>query len=179
MAHERHRRVDHDSTLPILAAERARLDVLAQHDMLRSQLVRMSALARIALEGDAGCLATIDGALTSARAAFEHHLMFEESVIVPLLRADAPVGDDRADKLLDEHERQRAMLGTLAHEALACSAAPMLAVKLQFLVDWLLADMAEEEQQILTANVLREDLVPREAIVPRDALVAIDEQLRG
>jgi hypothetical protein len=74
-----------------------------------------------------------------------------------LLRDDLPVGPERADRLLDEHRRQRFMLAMLHDEAIAGPRLPALAAKLDALARWLLEDMDEEERCLLIPEVVRDD----------------------
>jgi hypothetical protein len=83
----------------------------------------------------------------------------QQRVLLPLLGDDLPLGPPRAERLLDEHRRQRALLATLHAEACAHPELPTLAAKLAFLTRWLLADMAEEERCLLTEEVVRETIV--------------------
>jgi hypothetical protein len=87
------------------------------------------------------------------------HLAFEERVLMPLLADDLPLGPQRAERLLDEHRRQRETLATLHREACAHPGLPTLAVKLAFLTSWLLADMDEEERSFIIPDVVRDDIV--------------------
>jgi|SRR5262245_60887714 len=89
----------------------------------------------------------------------EVHLAFEEKALIPILRDDPPLGPQRADRLLGEHKRQRETLATLHREACAFPEFPMLAAKLAFLTEWLLADMNEEESCLLIPEVIRDDVV--------------------
>jgi hypothetical protein len=89
----------------------------------------------------------------------EVHLAFEESVLLPLLRDDLPVGPQRAERLLEEHKMQRGSLAAVHQEACAHPLLPMLAAKLAFLTSWLLADMEEEERCLLIPDVVRDDVV--------------------
>jgi hypothetical protein len=133
--------------------------ILWQHKQLRGLLDRAGAVAEAALDGlplIAGAVASVIG---DVRSTMEVHLTFEETVLLPLLRDDLPVGPERAARLLDEHRRQRGMLASLHVEACAHPELPTLAAKLAFLTRWLLADMAEEERCLLTEDVVREDVV--------------------
>ena len=47
----------------------------------------------------------------------------------------------------------------LHREACAFPQLPMLAAKLAFLTEWLLADMLEEERSLLVPDVVRDDVV--------------------
>jgi hypothetical protein len=145
-----HRRVD---------AGTATRGILWQHRRIRTLLEQSRAVADAALDAEAPGFDAVVSAIGDVRATLEIHLAFEEAVLLPLLRDDLPVGPQRADRLLDEHTRQRAMLAGLHQEACAHPELPTLAVKLAFLASWLLADMAEEEASLLVADVIRDDVV--------------------
>lgn len=138
----------------------ARRGILAQHAQLRELLRHALALADARLDGDGSAP---DDAVASAigdmRATMDVHLTFEEAVLLPLLRDDLPVGPQRADLVVDEHHRQRAMLAALHKEACQHPELPTLAVKLAAMASWLLADMAEEERALLNPDTLRDDPV--------------------
>jgi hypothetical protein len=70
-----------------------------------------------------------------------------------------PLGPQRAERLADEHVRQRAMLAALHGEAGRHPELPILAVKLAALTTWLLDDMVEEERSLLNPDALRDDVV--------------------
>jgi hypothetical protein len=72
---------------------------------------------------------------------------------------DPPLGPERAHRLREEHAQQRARLAALHAEAVASPALPTLSVKLSRLVDCLLRDMVEEEQSLLTPDVIRDDQI--------------------
>ena len=80
-------------------------------------------------------------------------------MLLPILHDDLPLGPQRADRLRDEHARQRTTLARLHGEALAYPQLEILAAKLAFLTEWLLADMAEEEKSLLVPDVVRDDVV--------------------
>ncbi|MES1206864.1 MAG: hemerythrin domain-containing protein, partial [Pseudomonadota bacterium] len=92
------------------------------------------------------------------------HLAFEEATLIPLFRDDLPLGPQRAESLVDEHGRQRAMLAALHKEAARHPELPTLAIKLAALTSWLLADMAEEERSLVNPDFLREPLPSRAAL---------------
>jgi hypothetical protein len=142
-----------------LDAGTARQSILSQHERLRVLLARASAVADAALDGHPPSDDAVASAIGDVRTTIEVLLAFEETVLLPLLRDDLPLGPERADRLLDEHARQRQTLATLHREACAFPAFPTLAAKLAFLVAWLLADMAEEEHSLLTPDAVRDDIV--------------------
>jgi hypothetical protein len=99
----------------------------------------------------------VASAIGDIRAAVTVHLTFEEKVLLPIFRDEVPLGDERAKRLMDEHERQRAVLTALHREACAAPQLPILAAKLAFLTSWLVADMAEEERSFITGGAVRDD----------------------
>jgi hypothetical protein len=136
----------------------ARRGILQQHQWIRVVLDRGGAAANARLEGE-GSGESVRAAIAELQSAMTAHLAFEESVLLPLLRDDLPLGPERADRLLDEHVRQRHMLDALLAEARAQPDLPMLATKLAFLTQWLYADMLEEERSLLNPDVVRDDPV--------------------
>jgi hypothetical protein len=127
----------------------ARRGILAQHVHLRELLGRALVLAEARLEGGSAMPEAVASAVGDLHAAMEVHLTYEEAVLLPLFRVDLPLGPQRAERLIDEHVRQRAMLAALHREACSHPELPTLAVKLASLSSWLLADMAEEERSLL------------------------------
>ena len=133
--------------------------ILAQHRRIRDLLAKARAVAEAALDERAPSPDAVASAIGDIRATMEVHLAFEEKTLLPILRDDPPLGPQRADRLLDEHSRQRATLATLHREACAFPDFPILAAKLAFLTEWLLADMNEEERSLLIPEVVRDDVV--------------------
>ena len=142
-----------------LDAGTARGAILAQHERIRELLGRARGVAEAALDGQPPTADAVASAIGDIRAIMDVHLAFEEKSLLPILRDDPPLGPERADRLLDEHRRQRATLATLHTEACAFPELPMLAAKLAFLTEWLLADMNEEERSLLIPEVVRDDVV--------------------
>jgi iron-sulfur cluster repair protein YtfE (RIC family) len=142
-----------------LDAGSARRGILWQHERIRALLERARAVAEARLAGESPSPDSVALAIGDLHSTMEVHLTFEESVLLPLLRDDLPIGPQRADQLLDEHTRQRAMLAALHREASVHPELPALAAKLAFLAAWLLADMEEEERSLLNPDVVRDDAV--------------------
>lgn len=133
--------------------------ILWQHRHIRTLLDQMRDVAEAALDGKPPSPHAVASAIGAVRSIMEVHLAFEETVLVPILRDDPPLGPQRAERLLDEHARQRTSLATLHEEARAYPQLEMLPAKLAFLTEWLLADMAEEEKSLLVPDVVRDDVV--------------------
>lgn len=136
-----------------LGASSARRSILGQHQRLRALLERARRVADGALEGEAANPEGVAAAIGELVSVMESHLAFEESLLLPILNADLPLGPARAVELTKEHEQQRAMLSALHRQATAAPGVPTLATKLMFLTDWLLADMAHEEETLLVQVV--------------------------
>jgi len=133
--------------------------ILWQHRHIRTLLDQAHSVAEAALDGRAPSPNAVAAAIGAVRSIMEVHLTFEEAVLLPILHDDLPLGPRRAERLRDEHARQRTTLATLHDEARAYPQLGMLAAKLAFLTEWLLADMAEEERSLLVPDVVRDDVV--------------------
>jgi iron-sulfur cluster repair protein YtfE (RIC family) len=140
-------------------ADTARRRIRAQHEQIRLLLARAHHIAEAALDGRAPRPDAVASAIGDIRTTMEVHLAFEEKVLVPLFDLDLPLGPERARRMLEEHRGQRAMLASLHREATAAPELPTLSVKLEFLASWLLADMAAEERERLSSDVLRDDQI--------------------
>ena len=132
----------------------ARRGILWQHDRIRQLLGKATAIAESALDGDAQGSSAVAPIIADLCSTMEVHLAFEERVLLPLLAEDPAGGVERAERLKDEHKRQREMLSAIEREACAQPQLPTLAAKLAFLTSWLLVDMEEEERSLLQSDVV-------------------------
>ena len=89
---------------------------------------------------------------------FVRHLADEERLILPILEDDLPLGPMRAEALRDEHTRQRAELEALCAWPEERSDRE-LALRFGRLAAALLEDIAHEEREMLTQEVIREDCI--------------------
>lgn len=137
----------------------ARRSILIQHQRIRALLAHARELAERALDQEALPADAVASAIGDIHATLEVHLRFEEKVLIEIWSDDLPLGPARAERLKDEHARQRATLAGIHEEAKAGPQLPMLAAKLAFLASWLLDDMDEEERTLLTPEAVRDDLV--------------------
>jgi hypothetical protein len=133
--------------------------ILWQHRRIRTLLDHAHSVAEAALDDRAPSPNAVAAAIGAVRSIMEVHLTFEETVLLPILHDDLPLGPQRAARLRDEHARQRTTLATIHAEARAYPELGMLAAKLAFLTEWLLADMEEEEKSLLVPDVVRDDVV--------------------
>jgi hypothetical protein len=92
------------------------------------------------------------------RSRFRAHLAYEERNLAPVLAHLDLWGPERVRDLLEEHERHRAELDTLA-EGVAEWEAQHLAVALRSLTTDLLIDMVEEERGCVSAQLLHEQMI--------------------
>ena len=143
-----------------LDAATARRSILAQHQRLRELLARARSVADAALGGEVAPPGAVAAAIGELLEVMEAHLSFEESVLLPILIADLPLGPGRASELETEHRQQRAMLSALHRQAAAAPAVPTLATQLMFMTDWLMADMAHEEAGLLAPGALHDVSAP-------------------
>ncbi len=132
-------------------AETAKRRILSQHAQIGGLLLQARAVAEAALDGKPLPAGEVANAIDDICMIIEVHLDFEESVLLPILRLDDLMlgAEGRADKLIADHQSQRAMLAALYREARAFPELPMLAAKLAFLTSWLVEDMKEEERALL------------------------------
>jgi hypothetical protein len=93
------------------------------------------------------------------RGRFRAHLAFEEHHLVPVLANLDAWGPERVDDLLEEHGRQRAELDTLIDGAQGGWDGARLALTLRSLVTDLLLDMDQEEQGVLSASTLHDEMM--------------------
>jgi iron-sulfur cluster repair protein YtfE (RIC family) len=142
------------------SAEEARAAIFSQHETIRMLLRAAGTVADMAAGGSRRVGDLLPHYLESVRAALEQHLAFEERLLLPILAADPPLGPERAQRLRDEHRRQRAELASLSRARDESQVAPVrVAERLRALVDEFLADMTAEEELLLAPAVLRDDLV--------------------
>ena len=139
-------------------AEMARCLVLEQHLALRGLLMMGLAQATGAeghLEHRHEPLRALVGEIQSV---FVRHLADEEGLILPILEDDLPLGPLRAEALREEHARQRAELEALLAWPEDRSDRE-LATRFGRLAAALLEDIAHEERELLTSDVIRDDSI--------------------
>jgi len=87
----------------------------------------------------------------------EAHFAYEERHWLPVLRDDSPLGPERVEEILLEHDQQRDFVARLYCDACAWPSAPELASSLTFLAAWLLSRMADEELGLVFPRVGNDD----------------------
>jgi hypothetical protein len=138
-------------------AATARRTILVQHQRIRGLLANARDVAERALDQQPLSPDAVASAIGDIHTTFDVHLRYEEKVLIEIFNDDLPLGPIRAERLREEHARQRATLAGLHAEAKVGPRVPMLAAKLAFLTTWLLDDMEEEERTLLTPEVVRDD----------------------
>jgi polyisoprenoid-binding protein YceI len=139
-------------------AANARARILAQHATIRTLLWAASSIASGALEGRTRAASLLPRYVFELRTTLQEHLACEETLVLPLLENDLPLGPARAAKMREEHARQRAELDALAASCGHAELRPV-ADSLRRLVTNLLIDMEQEEAHLLTPDVVRDDAV--------------------
>ena len=129
---------------------RALIELKAQHDALRGMMERCEQLAD---ELDAARMGPTQlmREVSRLRLAFDAHNQFEEQLLRPaLLEGDAFAGV-RIDRMVEDHVNEhRTMRQQLASSETAV---------LRDVIDTLRAHLDAEERYLLTARVLRDDIV--------------------
>ena len=140
------------------SAETARRLVLEQHLGLRRMLM-MGLAQTIGAEGlQAPQHEPLRALVSEIQSLFVQHLADEEGLILPILEDDLPLGPVRADALREEHARQRAELDALCDWPEDRSDRE-LATRFERLAAALLEDIAHEEREVLTSDVIRDDSI--------------------
>jgi iron-sulfur cluster repair protein YtfE (RIC family) len=135
-----------------------RARIVQHHGELRAKL---EVLQRLAIEADGGDVTAAEHAVALTHGLFEEladHLDIEEQLLVPMLREVDAWGELRANELLKHHELQWAKLKALRSRAVQSSALAM-ARDLALLVTALRRELLDEDRELLTPDVLRDDVV--------------------
>jgi hypothetical protein len=130
--------------------------ITLEHTVLRGKLAELEGMLSQLEHGWASC----SDAERSCRALYEKmcaHLDLEDAVLVPALREVDAWGGVRADSLLQHHQAQRQELRVLLDPENTDVA--RLSRRLSLIIAELRADMAHEERDILSLNLLRDDVV--------------------
>lgn len=152
-----------------MRANRVRRRILEEHESLRRLLDDVDRQAcRVAggAEEGVGLLRVLGRQLLRR---FSEHLAREDRCLAPALRRAGPAGCERADQLDADHREQRELLDYLLDKVRdPTRPAPVLAAEWRSFVELLLDDMAREEREILTEEILG-DPAPASAPSPLSA----------
>ena len=137
-----------------------RTAVLEQHRELRRILGALEGLAKRATTGDRSCVSALRLVGRYAYARLLAHLEYEDAHLVPAIEEADAWGDARAALITAEHADQRRLFASiLAHLEDADIATIALGRHVLSFVETLYEDMAHEEQTVLDADLLRDDVV--------------------
>lgn len=143
-----------------LAPSQVRERIISEHERLLGLLEQVDVVARQALGGDTTVEARLRQWAKDLYGFLQAHLHLENEILVPAL-ADTPgFGKERAEALRAEHREQSTVfervLGRLARKA----GPKELATELQELARSLRDDIEREQQEFLSADLLRDDVMP-------------------
>jgi iron-sulfur cluster repair protein YtfE (RIC family) len=138
--------------------DEVRLKLTAQHDVLRKQLAAAQRLARKVAKGEAKPkeLRTLLGKLEAAVTA---HCLEEDQMLRPLLATIDAWGPARVDFMEQEHLAAHAALVQAVEKASATRKTAELVVATNTMAKELLAHMEEEEEHLLSPNVLTLEII--------------------
>jgi len=133
-----------------LSCEAVRKRILTEHERLREAMARVIAAERHAK------LALAANALLDLLA---EHLAHEDDLLAPVLRTIDAWGEERERRLREEHAEQRAEIERLRVALARPEAEKALAAAIRQFVDRLRGDMAIEERDVLSAELLHDDSI--------------------
>lgn len=138
---------------PANDAAAVRQEILSQHMELRRLLDCTNRLVQ-AVAPEAEYVKRLRSGAAVLLRSLERHMVYEEAVLVPILRETDTWGGLRADRLIVEHARQREELQTMADLSTQEQDGRGIGLALQALIADVLADMKHEEASHLTIEVL-------------------------
>lgn len=137
-------------------ADVARRRVLEQHRELRRMLSEGLQHMSRALDGGRSAEYAFRRVVGVSYHAFLEHLADEEALILPILDDDLPLGPERALRLREEHDRQRSDFEAL-YAFRTLGELGDLTGRFGALATALLEDIAHEERELITPEVIRDD----------------------
>jgi len=141
-----------------LSASQVRSLILDEHAVLRDVLEEIDAALGELNRRVPGAIGRLRASLRTFQDAFLRHLHHEETVLRPILADVDAWGPARVESMNEEHADQRAALVQLSRVPLDEDIDGTVRSVEQF-VRRLRADMEWEEQNALSANVLRDDIL--------------------
>lgn len=130
-------------------------ELIQQHRALREMMDQCEQLAD-AIDGGGGDASALLKEVAKLRAAFGAHNEFEEQLLRPLLAENDAFAAVRIDRMVEDHVAE--------HAAMRDQLRPGGPIdELRDVIDTLRAHLEAEERYLLTAKVLREDVVTIES----------------
>jgi iron-sulfur cluster repair protein YtfE (RIC family) len=135
-------------------------ELTKQHDALRGMMDRCLELADRVDPGQLDETTNLLREVARLRVAFEAHNTFEEQILRPVLAANDAFAGPRLERMVEDHVAEhRAMRSQLALHAGTGGEA---LIELRDVIETLRAHLEAEERYLLSAKVLRDDLVSLE-----------------
>lgn len=144
-----------------LRPSQVRARIFREHLALQDQLDRIEAHTLRAQAGELEHTRLLELARSLYRDLREH-IDFEDALLGPALRDADAWGAVRADELERHHSEQRHSLRVLAEQS-ECEATEQLAQTLTSVITALRVDMAHENRDLLSSDLLRDDLIALDA----------------
>lgn len=145
---------------PLPPLSQVRTQILAQHAGLRRRLAQLDELAAAVLAGQTDLLMELRRQTVDLELALLAHLAFEEKHLLPRLAGIDAWGGVRAEAMCTDHARQRQVLSEAGDNATSAAHGPeALGKMVRALVADLLVDMEREEKDLLSPDLLRDDVV--------------------
>jgi len=142
----------------VLKDSEIRRTILGEHERLRQRIGELQAAIEASGAADSPVPTTVSGGLRSFIASFLGHIAHEEEILRPALRFGDAWSAERVAHMDEEHREQRARLGEL--DARDPDGDPAgYRGEIRATLAWILDDMASEERELLTPELLRDDLV--------------------
>lgn len=132
--------------------------ILAEHAALRAELDRLTAVTEQLQAGCAGALAQAIDMAQSLYRSLRNHIDFEDALLVPALRDTDSWGPVRAERLTRHHAEQRSELRALSERSAIMPAQGLVQLLVALIAD-LRADMDYEDQEVLSSELLRDDVM--------------------
>jgi hemerythrin-like domain-containing protein len=137
----------------------ARARILTEHAELRSMLDRLDRWTRHAVD-DAQALGPLRGGARELYYKLTAHLLLEDQVLAPRLREIPGWGTVLAERLAEEHRRQRERLEhALAMLDDESSSRALLIATVRSIARDLRLDMETEEKELLRPDLLQDTLI--------------------
>jgi hypothetical protein len=136
-----------------MSCEALRKRILAEHERLREAIAKT-----LGAETHAKLTLAANALLDE----LAEHLAHEDDLLEPVLRTIDAWGEERARRMRDEHAAQREEIDRLRFalaQPLPFAVEPRLAAAVRRFVERLGGDMAHEERDVLSPELLRDDAI--------------------
>ncbi len=135
-----------------------RRTILGEHERLRVRIAELHTTLAGSGEATDPVPAGVTAGLHGFISIFLAHIAHEEEILRPALRFGDAWSAERVAHMDEEHREQRARLGALDVRDPAKDPAGYRA-EIRAALAWILEDMGSEERELLTPELLRDDLV--------------------